>query len=353
MTVDEILARKRALLIQRREETDNFALFFLNEELRDLNAQLRALRGAPRAQGKTNSGLTMDRERYLRWQSDERDDELREAHAVYLGAVKSSAAVLTERQRELFDHWRSGESVTALAERFGVDKSTVSRTLTRSKARLRAEAEARSKTLRLEGGTVFDLADAEVARVLLSCLTSHQAVCLYLYYGEWLNLRECAELLGVDHTAVLRTVQRALRAIQTTLRCGEFTLDNADALGELAYALYVEAGMPDDVPAGEQRNGTSADGAGDAPPLEAPKAAWARRKLGYAAPVKQQASPPAPCTVRTSDGLVSVRGAAHRSLERPMSRLLTLLYGLRRKGPLYRWLAQLFAAITRKRGKRT
>ena len=348
MTVDEILTRKRELLIQRREETDNFALFFLNEELRDLNAQLRALRGAPRAQGKTNSGLTMDRERYLRWLSDERDDELREAHAVYMGAVKNSAAVLTERQRELFDLWRSGESVTALADRFGVDKSTVSRTLTRGKARLRREAETRARTLRLDGGAVFDLADAAVARVLLSCLTSRQAVCLYLYYGEWLNLRECAELLGVDHTAVLRTVQRALRAIQTTLRCGEFTLDNADALGDLAYTLYVEAGMPDDVPAGEQRNGTSADGAGDAPP-EVSKVAWARWRLGRRAPVK--ASPSAPCTVRTSDGLVSVRGAAHRSLERPMSRLLTLLYELRARGPLYRWLARLFEKITKKRGE--
>ena len=333
MTVDEILTRKRELLMQRREETDNFALFFLNEELRDLNAQLRSLRGAPRAQGRTNSGLTMDRERYLRWLSDERDGEMAEAHGVYLDAVKNSAAVLTARQRELFDRWQTGESVTALAERFGVDKSTVSRTLTRGKARLRREAETRARTLRLDGGAVFDLADTEVARVLLSCLTSHQAVCLYLYYGEWLNLRECAELLGVDHTAVLRTVQRALRAIQSTLRCGEFTLDNADALGDLAYALYVEAGMPADVEP------------------EAAKTAWARRKLGHTAPVKRQASPPALCTVRTSDGLVSARGAAHRSLERPMSRLLTLLYALRARGPLYRWLTRLFEKITKKRGE--
>ena len=165
---------------------------------------------------------------------------------------------------------------------------------------------------------VFDLADEDVARVLLSCLTGNQAVCLYLYYGEWLNLRECAELLGVDHTAVLRTVQRALRAIQTTLRCGEFTLDNTDALGDLAYALYVEAGMPDDVP-----------------PTPS---------------VNRKASLPAPCTVRTSDGLVSRRGAAHHSLGRPMSRLLSLLYELRAKGPLYRWLTRLFEKITKQRG---
>jgi len=335
MTVEEILSRKRELLEKRRTETDNFALFFLNEELRDLNARLRDLRGAPRSQGTTNSGLTMDRERYLRWLSDERSAELSEAHRVYIDTVKGSDAVLTPRQRELFALWQEGVGVTELAARLGIDKSTVSRTLGRCKARLRAEAQSRARTLPLDGLTVFDLADERVARTLLSCLTARQAVCLYLYYGEWLNLRECAELLGVDHTAVLRTVQRALRSIRDTLRCGEFTLDNADALGELAYELYIEAGMPEVAPEGGEERG---------------KTAWARRRLRRGASVRT-ASPPALCTVRTSDGLTSCRGAAHRSLERPMSRLLTLLYERRKRGGLYRWLARLFEKITRKRGE--
>lgn len=341
MTVEEMLERKRELLAQRREETDNFALFFIGEELNDLNARLRALRGAPRAQGTVNSVFTMDRARYREWLAAERDDEVRAARRTYIDALGSSAAVLTERQREVFDLWQDGMRLKDVAARLGVDESTVSRTLTRGKRRLRAEAERLAKRLRLEDTTVFDLSDRAVARVILSCLTCNQAVCVYLYYGEWLNLRECGELLGVGHTAVLRTVQRALRAIRDTLGCGEFTLDNADALGDLAYELYVEAGMPDDVP----------DGAEDAPP-EPPKAAWARRKLGYTPAPWKPAAPPAECTVRTSDGLVGVRGAAHRSLERPMSRLLTLLFRLRERGPLYRWLARLFENITKKRGKR-
>lgn len=339
MTVDGILARKREVLAQRktalaareRGEGDGFNLFFLNEELHDLNGQLRALRGAPRTRSRTCGGMSMDYARYADWLAGERDDEMREAHRVYIDAVKSSADVLTRRQKEIFDLWQGGLRSGEIAERLGVDRSTVSRTLSRAKARLREEAKKRGKTLRLEELRVFDLSDPEVARVLLSCLTDRQAVCLYLYYGEWLSLRECGELLGVDHTAVLRAVQRGLRAIQSELRCGAFTLDNADALSDLAYALYLEAGAP---------------GAEEEAPRE--RLAWARHRLGYRPPQKQK-SVPVPCTVRTSDGLVSRAGAAHRSPERPMGKLLTLLYTLRGRGPLYRWLARLFGRITKRR----
>ena len=333
MTAEAILARKRALLERRRTAEDDFARQLLDEELRDLNARLRSLRGAPRAQAASRGGFTMDRAQYLRWQSDERGDEVREAHRVYLDTVRESAAVLTPRQRELFALWQEGAGMAEIAARLGIDRSTVSRTLARCKARLRAEAQTRTKTLPLEGLTVFDLSDREVARAILACVTARQAVCLYLYYGEWLSLRDCAELLGVDHTAVLRTVQRALRAIRDTLRCGEFTLDNADALGELAYELYVEAGMPDDAPPPER------------------KAGWGRESLVRRRAPAKPASP-AECTVRTSDGLTSCRGAAHRSPERPMGKLLTLLYGRRERGGLYRWLARLFEKITRNIRKR-
>lgn len=333
MTVEEILARKRELLDARRTETDRFSLFFLNEELADLNARLRSLRRGTQAQGAVRGDPAMDRAQYLDWRSSERDGEMDAARAACLDTLRRSAEALTPRQRELFEAWRSGERVTALAERYGVDKSTVSRTLTRCKARLRAEAESRAGALRLPDGTALDLADAETARVVLSCLTSRQAVCLYLYYGEWLSLRECGELLSVDHAAVLRTVRRGLRAIRDTLRCGAFTLENADALGDLAYALYVEAGMPDELPE------------------EPPKAAWARRRLKRGTPVRK-AGPSAKRDVRASDVLPG--RAPRRPPERPAGRLLALLYALRRSGPLYRYLTRLFERITKKkRGNRT
>ena len=326
--------RREELEAQERGEGDNFNLFFLNEELADLNAQLRSLRGAPRSGGHTNSGMSMDYAQYQDWLVADRDDEMHEAHQMYIDAVKNSAAVLTGRQNELFNLWQEGVSVTELAERFAVDKSTISRTLTRAKARMKREAERLAKQLRLESLTVFDLSDRDVAKVILSCLTSHQAVCIYLYYGEWLNLRDCGELLGIDHTAVLRTVQRGLSEIQTTLRCGAFTLDNADALSDLAYELYLEQGPPgEDKPFPGKR-----------------RKLWARRKLGYAVPHKAKARPPTLCTVRTSDGLVSGSGQAHKSLMRPMSKLLKLLFELRAKrGTLRNWLMKLFSKFTKRR----
>lgn len=340
MKADDILARKRELLEMRRAEEaraepDNMALFLLNEELADLNAQLRSLRSAPRAAGTTHSEQALDRAMYREWRTAERDDEMREARRAYFEALKGSAEVLTPRQAELFDLWQRGLGVTELAERYGVAPSTVSRTITRCKARMRAEAERLAKALRLEGGTVFDLADREAAKVILSCLTAKQAVCLYLYYGEWLNLRECGELLGVDHTAVLRTVRRALRAIRDTLRCDAFTLDNADALSELAYELYVEQGPPEIAPRAE--------------------GAWGRKRLGYRARDGRRrdaraTAPPVLCTVRTSDGLVSGRGRAHDSLSRPMSRLLSLLLTLRQRVCVRDWLARLFGVWTKRGG---
>lgn len=335
MKLDEILARKRELLEQRRAEEvsdapDNFTLFFLNEEIADLNAQLRSLRGAPRSVCITNSQMSMDYGQYKEWLVSDRDEETHEAHRTYIEAVKRGTEVLTPRQRELFEAWQNGASVKELAERFGVDKSTVSRTLTRSKAHMREEAERLAKQLKLDALTVFDLSERDVAKVILSCLTNHQAVCIYLYYGEWLNLRDCGELLGIDHTAVLRAVQRGLSAIQMTLRCGEFTLDNADALSDLAYELYLEQGPPEEQkPIPKRRRGL-----------------WARKKMGYCAK-KPKRQPQTLCTVRTSDGLTSAKGTPHKSIDRPMSRLLKLLYDLRQTKSLYQWLKCLFKRLTK------
>ena len=345
MTVDEILARKQKVLEMRRAELaaqergegDNFNLFFINEELNDLNAQLRTLRGAPRSVGKaTNSQLTMDRAQYQNWLESDRDEEAHAAHKAYIDAVNSSASVLTERQKEIFDLWQNGMRLKDIAARLGVDESTVSRTLTRGKARMRKEAEILAKKLRLESLTVFDLADRDTARLILSCLTNNQAVCIYLYYGEWLNLRDCGELLGVDHTAVLRTVRRGLHAIQDTLRCGEFTLDNVDALSDLAYELYLEQGVPESVDA--------------APAKKRRRKQWARQLRGYA-PSKPKYTKLPICTVRTSDGLIGRSGVYHNSLIRPMSKLLMLLFELRAKHVSLRdWLARLFAGLTKKTG---
>ena len=344
MMVDDILVRKEELLAQRREEEaraepDNFTLFFLNEEIADLNAQLRTLRGAVRSLGATTSGFSMDAAAYQTWTRAVREDEAeRDAHSVYVETMKDSADVLTQRQQEMLDAWQDGTSVTKLAERFGVDKSTVSRTISRCKARLRAEAETRGRRQKLEGLVVFDLSDRGVAKVILSCLTAHQAVCMYLYYGEWLSLRDCGELLDVDHAAVLRAVQRGLRAIQDTLRCGAFTLDNVDALAELAYELYVEDEISPALArpplSGEARRATGKRG----------KARWARRSIGY-----QPKKPTVSVTVRRSDG--QTRGTKGGMAPRSMSRLMRLLFEKRLSGrTLLDKLKRLFRKLTKTGG---
>lgn len=335
MTVDDLLARKRELFSQRDDCSDELERAVLEEEIRDINAQLRSLRGGVRSRGVTHSKLSMDRGQYVEWMTAERDDEMREAHQTYIKALTSGMERLTDRQREMFALWQSGVSATEIASRIGVDISTVSRTITRCKTHLRKEAADLAARLKVDGMQVFDLADRNVAMLILSCLTSRQAVCIYLYYGEWLNLRDCGELLGVDHTAVLRTVQRALRAIGDTMGCESFTLDNADALSDLAYELYLEQGMPPEPDA----------------PME--KGAWGRRKLGYAKPHKRDYRPVPLCTVRTSDGYVNEKGKAHESIMRPMSKLLTLLFELRAKGTLFRWLEAIFQKFTKtRRGKK-
>lgn len=143
MTVEELLERKRGLLAARRVETDVFSLFFLNEELADLNARLRALRPAPRWDGAGRAAADVwSRED---WPMPEQGEEPDAARSVYTDTVRDAAAVLTKRQMELFERWWKGESVTQLAKCLGVNKSTVSRTLARGRARLRVEAERRAR----------------------------------------------------------------------------------------------------------------------------------------------------------------------------------------------------------------
>ena len=50
---------------------------------------------------------------------------------------------------------------------------------------------------------------------VLSLLTPRQQLYLYLYYGEWLSLREIGRLLRVDHASVLRSIRCGLERLGT------------------------------------------------------------------------------------------------------------------------------------------
>ena len=150
MTAEELSARRRTLLAMRRaererDEPDAFALFLLGEELGDVNARLRALRGAAKAPKTARGEAALDRAQYLAWQAGEESG----ARGDCLAALAESAAVLTARQEQMLSLRRAGLGVTEIARRLGVNKSTASRTLARARRRLRRAAE-RNETERMK-----------------------------------------------------------------------------------------------------------------------------------------------------------------------------------------------------------
>ena len=67
----------------------------------------------------------------------------------------------------------------------------------------------------------LDLSDPGTAKMVLQALTDKQAVYLYLYYGQWLSLREIAELLGIkSHQSVMISIHTGLRNIGRVFASG-------------------------------------------------------------------------------------------------------------------------------------
>lgn len=145
----------------------------------------------------------------VRW--DDLGSDNGESRARLMRALRRGRAAVSDRQREMLDLLLQGKTATEIAEQLDVNKATVSRTLLRAKKVLNDKAEdLRQEDLR-EHPNRLDLAEPETARYVLSRLTETQAVYLYLYYGEWLDMRSIGALLGVDHSTVCRTIHRAGR----------------------------------------------------------------------------------------------------------------------------------------------
>ncbi len=148
----------------------------------------------------------------VRW--DDLGSDNGESRARLMRALRRGRAAVSDRQREMLDLLLQGKTATEIAEQLDVNKATVSRTLLRAKKVLNDKAEdLRQEDLR-EHPNRLDLAEPETARYVLSRLTETQAVYLYLYYGEWLDMRSIGALLGVDHSTVCRTNHRAAGRIR-------------------------------------------------------------------------------------------------------------------------------------------
>ena len=239
MTIDELRSRHRELLARKKEELalqaegrgDNMALFMVQEELLEVNAQLRALTPQRRVGTRrvSHSDYLPDRQQYIDWDRENQslDDEIEDGRQAMLKAVTRSWEILTPKQRQIMELSQAGITQEQIAIRLGVNKSTVSRTLGRAKRFMREEAERSLQEQKLDARHL-DMADPATAKVILSAMTPKQAVYLYLYYSEWLSLREISELTKTDHSTIYRTICRALRNIGSVLGYQETVLENMD-----------------------------------------------------------------------------------------------------------------------------
>lgn len=333
----ELLARKKyELELQTRGEGDNLALFMVNEELLDVNDQLRALTvGRRRSGGQTAAAdYTKDRRQYLNWRQEDAalDGEIDEGRARMRAAAVRGLDLLTPRQRELLELYLAGRNIPQIAEDLGVNKSTVSRTIALAKKKLREETERAMTEARLRGEeSLVDLADPAAMKAVLLALTPKQTVYFYLYYSEYLSLRKIGELTGTNHAAICRTLRRALRNIGILLGGQEVVLEHPEALDELAYQAFCQLDLhPELVPEGVR-----------IPRVVQPRKRTERGKQSHIPTLED----------------VSVRVRRPRKRRKPPGKLLSALLARRegQAGPsVFRWLEAVFTAfLGRLRGRAT
>ena len=248
MTIDELRVRKIELLarkkyeldLQEKGQGDNFNLFMINEELLDVSAKLRALTPSCRVGSNrvTHSAYVQDRQQFLDWLQQDSEEDTDVAKMQMRRILRGGIDSISSRQREILLLWSDGLRGTEIAERLGVDKTTVSRTLKRAKANVKRLTETRLAVEQLRDDNRLDMSDPEVSKLLMSILTVHQAVCFYLYYSERLSIRDVGKLLQVDHSTILRTIQRAVARIRDALGGQIDILDNAEELDNLVFAIY-------------------------------------------------------------------------------------------------------------------
>lgn len=157
----------------------------------------------------------------------------------FFRAIKRGRAACSPRQQEMLDLMLQGKSVCEIAETTGVDRSTVSRTLTRAKRTIRKMENAMARSEKTAAAGAIDVSRREVAEHILSVLTETQAVYVYLYYGEWLSMQGIADLLGKDKATVCRTIHRACQRIRDDYNCAESgALLGVDTLEPMLYEIY-------------------------------------------------------------------------------------------------------------------
>ena len=165
----------------------------------------------------------------VRWTDLDIDPDDEDKKARLMRCLKRGKAACSPRQQEMLDLFLQGKSIREIAEATGVDKTTVSRTLKRAKKTINEIEGAMRNEERAEARGVIDFSSREVAEDILSSLTETQAVYLYLYYGEWLSLRDIGELLDKSHVSVCNGIHRAVKRIREKYN------DNEDLMLYMRY----------------------------------------------------------------------------------------------------------------------
>ena len=230
-----------------REAVDiRLKLAAVEEDLVDCARLLREL--MPRhkiSRGRTWSGLEgwqWDKLQYQTWaelEGAEFPEGPTEQDKMRL-AVRAARSGLTPAQEDYLAQTDGGKRPAQVARETGKHRSTVCRTLRRGKNRIAEDAKVLYDLLgRREGGSlVVDLGEPEVLKAVLDRLTTRQQTYLYLYYGEWLSLREIGSLLGVDHASVLRSIRCGLRRMESLALGEQVEVRGLDSLEERLMAHF-------------------------------------------------------------------------------------------------------------------
>lgn len=259
MTVDELKARRKELLAQKKELCDEGgeALFMVEEELMDVNAHLRALTPGQRIGskgGRVQVGLATDHQQFTDWAQEDQagTDEGVDYRAAMVEALAESKDLMTETQWRVFELWATGMAVNQIAMKLGRNRGSVSRTLGRARAHIQEFASFRVAAVRAQLPVrpvmVIDLSDKEIFKVILPSLTEVQIVYLYLYYGEFLSCQEIALLINRNISTVSRTLRRAIKSIADSFDAVRVYITGMYALGDIAYRFYVGNNDLDELP---------------------------------------------------------------------------------------------------------
>lgn len=221
MNAQEVKVKRKELQARQAELTKRLAadgkdralrleLAAVKEDLVDCERQLRQL--MPRhhiSAGRQMRGeVALDRDLYKKWFAQVSGEGDNSADVELLRqSVRAAAAALSSKQRAYWMDHLDGMRVTDIAQKYGVWKGTVSRTLARAKKSLEQYAKA-IHAFRQAGG--INLSDEACMQQYCEILTTKQQMYISLYYGEWMTCSEVGALLGVDKSSVYRSIQDGL-----------------------------------------------------------------------------------------------------------------------------------------------